>query len=373
MSFIIDRLILIGASILMLTELGHINYIIVIGLLSVVVSGVSYYVDNKKILMFIGIVYMAFCIFFPQLIYIAPVVMYEMYGNKFYIEMLFMIFVDVVGFMLIDDISVRNILFNLLFQVIACMLYAKSAENEHLHVDVIHIRDDSEERNMLLAEKNKHLIEKQDSEIYVATLKERNRIAREIHDNVGHMLTRSILQMGALMTINKEEPLHGQLESVKNNLDVAMNNIRESVHDLHDESIDLKQGIKDLIEEIKNNFHCTLDYDVSNHVDRKYKYAIIGIVREGISNIIKHSESDNVDIIVREHPGMYQLIIHDYNDKNKLQRGVTDRTNTRATDNIGKYGGIGLQNMQDRVNALKGNISIDNRNGYKIVVTFPKQ
>ena len=35
-----------------------------------------------------------------------------------------------------------------------------------------------------------------------ATLRERNRIAREIHDNVGHMLSRSILQMGALITIH---------------------------------------------------------------------------------------------------------------------------------------------------------------------------
>ena len=49
-------------------------------------------------------------------------------------------------------------------------------------------RDDSKERNLLLHEKNRSLIEKQDYEIYTATLQERNRIAREIHDNVGHLL-----------------------------------------------------------------------------------------------------------------------------------------------------------------------------------------
>ena len=69
----------------------------------------------------------------------------------------------------------------------------------------------------------------------MATLKERNRIAREIHDNVGHMLSRAILQMGALSTVYEEEPLHGQLLKVNDTLNLAMNNIRESVHDLHDD------------------------------------------------------------------------------------------------------------------------------------------
>ena len=57
-------------------------------------------------------------------------------------------------------------------------------------------KDDSEERNLLLAEKNKMILEKQDYEIETAILKERNRIAREIHDNVGHVLSRSILLVG---------------------------------------------------------------------------------------------------------------------------------------------------------------------------------
>lgn len=49
---------------------------------------------------------------------------------------------------------------------------------------------------MLMEQMNHQLIEKQNAQIYNATLKERNRIAREIHDNVGHMVTRSILQVG---------------------------------------------------------------------------------------------------------------------------------------------------------------------------------
>ena len=56
-------------------------------------------------------------------------------------------------------------------------------------------------------------MEKQDTEIYLATLKERNRIAREIHDNVGHMLSRSILMVGALKTVNQAENLKSRWSS----------------------------------------------------------------------------------------------------------------------------------------------------------------
>ena len=80
----------------------------------------------------------------------------------------------------------------------------------------------------------------QDYEIYLATLKERNRIAREIHDNVGHMLTRSILQLGALSVINKDETVGEAINDLSGTLNTAMTSIRSSVHDLHDDSIALK-------------------------------------------------------------------------------------------------------------------------------------
>ena len=50
------------------------------------------------------------------------------------------------------------------------------------------MRDASMEHDMLKEQMNHQLIEKQNAQIYNATLKERNRIAREIHDNVGHMI-----------------------------------------------------------------------------------------------------------------------------------------------------------------------------------------
>ena len=372
MSYIVDRLILIWISFMVLIQMCTMREIVILGLTAVVIAGLSYYFDEKYISVGFGWIYILISLFFAPLICIAPVVMYEFFRWKRYVEMAFLVIISGYGFATLDNITPLTALLIAFGELLALILYWRSCENDKLHEMIKHIRDDSEERNMLLAEKNKHLIEKQDSEVYVATLKERNRIAREIHDNVGHMITRSILQMGALMTINKEEPLHGQLESVKTNLDVAMNNIRESVHDLHDESVDMKQTIVDMMKELEERFNCKLEYDAGKNIDRKYKYAIIGIVKEGISNILKYSENDRVDIIVREHPGMYQLVVHDYSSGN-ISSDKRNVSRDKTFDITKKQGeGIGLQNMQDRVASLKGNIVIDDANGFKIFVTLPR-
>lgn len=372
MSYIVDRLILIWISFMVIIQMCTMREIVILGLTAVVIAGLSYYFDEKYVSVGFGWIYILISLFFSPLICIASVVMYELFRWKRYVEMAFLVIISGYGFATLDNITPLATLLIVFGELLALILYWRSSENDKLHEMIKHIRDDSEERNMLLAEKNKHLIEKQDSEVYVATLKERNRIAREIHDNVGHMITRSLLQMGALMIINKEEPLHGQLEAVKNNLDVAMNNIRESVHDLHDESVDMKQTIVDMMRELETQFNCKLEYDAGKNIDRKYKYAIIGIVKEGISNILKYSENDRVDIIVREHPGMYQLVIHDYSS-GKMTGDKKDIIGGREFADIKKSGeGIGLQNMQDRVSALNGNIIIDDKNGYRIFVTLPR-
>ena len=69
--------------------------------------------------------------------------------------------------------------------------------------------------------------------------------------------------MGALSTVYEEEPLHGQLLKVNDTLNLAMNNIRESVHDLHDDSVDLKQALLEATREMKQHYHLDLEYDMS--------------------------------------------------------------------------------------------------------------
>ncbi|MCR5227044.1 MAG: two-component sensor histidine kinase [Eubacterium sp.] len=231
--------------------------------------------------------------------------------------------------------------------------------------DLKKIRDDSEETNSRLRLQNTELMNARDTEVYNAQLSERNRIAREIHDNVGHTLSRAILQMGALLAIHKEEPIHSELEGVRETLDNAMNSIRSSVHDLHDDSIDVKASIADLVKPLNEKYSVHMDLDIGDNTPRPVKYALIGITKECISNIIKHSSNTDVDIKLNEHPSMYQLVIHDYNSEKTV-------SSKKELSNFEDFG-MGLENIRGRVESVNGTLSISTHNGFRVFVSIPRQ
>ena len=117
----------------------------------------------------------------------------------------------------------------------ALLLSLRSRDAEEARKTFYRTRDEMREASLNLERQNRELMEKQRFyEIQVATLRERNRIAREIHDNVGHLLTRSLFQVKALrITVQDQPQTEAQLAAVNDTLTEAMNRIRESVHDLH--------------------------------------------------------------------------------------------------------------------------------------------
>lgn len=238
--------------------------------------------------------------------------------------------------------------------ILAFALQRNTSFFEKLVRESMKMQDDSREHSLLLAERNKTLLANQDYEIYTATLKERNRIAREIHDNVGHILSRSILIVGALRAVSKEEAVRPMLENLDISLNSAMNSIRNSVHDLHDESVDLEESIRGLLRDF-TFCSASLQYDMGREVPREVKYCFISITKEALSNVIRHSNAQCVQILMREHPALYQLCIQD-----------------NGTNIIRKESGIGLKNMLERVQSLKGNIQITTLNGFRIFITLPK-
>ncbi|WP_303860221.1 sensor histidine kinase [Alkalibaculum bacchi] len=218
-------------------------------------------------------------------------------------------------------------------------------------------QDTAKELEISLEEKNRRLIQNQDDKIHLATLQERNRIAKEIHDNTGHLLSRSLLQIGALMIITKDKVLLENLKVLKDSLSVGMDNIRSSIHNLHDESVDLYASINTLVKEFT---FCpiTFDYHLKNTPTTQLKYFFLWTIKESLSNVTKHSNATKVSIVLMEHPIMYQLII-------------TNNGNSILDENMYLSDGIGLRTMRERTHAFKGIFQVSTEKGFRIFITIP--
>ena len=261
----------------------------------------------------------------------------------------------------LQDIILNDILEVVLLMAFAIMLSYFTEQLLGYQMKLHSMRDASMEHDMLMEQMNHQLIEKQNAQIYNATLKERNRIAREIHDNVGHMITRSILQVGAIGVINTDEKLKAPISDLKSTLDTAMDSMRKSVHDLYDESVDLRQALAKL-KPTDSAFAFSLEYDCEDDVPRDVKYAFIAIAKEAVNNAVKHSNGDEIRIIVREHPAFYQLEIMD-NGTSADERSLSGETGD----------GIGIKNIKERVAAIGGTMRIKADDGFMIFVTLMKK
>jgi signal transduction histidine kinase len=244
------------------------------------------------------------------------------------------------------------------YTFVSILLYEKMMTYKNL---LHRTRDDSKELEEILQDKNRRLMSEQDQQVHLATLAERNRIAREIHDNVGHLLSRAILVLGAIITVNKDEKLSPQLEMLANTLDESMAKMRESVHDLHDDSIDLKKNFEDIIGELKE-FNVNTDLDLDESIPTNLKLSLIGILKEAVTNILKHSNGDSVTIIMQRNYSFCTLSITDngtLSEDTKKKLGAED------------YEGIGLSNIKNRANSLGGDAYFYTNGGFTVFARLP--
>lgn len=331
-------------------------------LCSLIVSCVCFFGESRLIHLGLGVLFLSaslfslpfFC-FFPVLSYIflreRRIFLLFCSGLLFFYHILYSV-----------DETLLPLWLGLSGFLLAALLQCHTGQYERLNMMFRKSQDDSRENHLLLTEKNKILLEKQDYEIYTATLRERNRIAREIHDNVGHILSRSILLLGAARAVNRQAELHPVLDNLGTSLDSAMDSIRSSVHDLHDDSIDLEETVRNLTAGFT---FCpvVLHYDMTRTVPREVKFCFINIIKEALSNVIRHSNAEKVRITLQEHPALYQLCVED--NGTRIAPGCCQRDASLK--------GIGLANMRDRIMALNGTIQFSTDFGFRVFITIPKE
>ncbi len=353
MNFIIDKLALLLLSGIAVFTMDGLTRPVLIILAAVILSELTHILPAKYAFLPIALSGAA-ALFFPYMTMTFSLFVYDALRLKKIPVLVLHLIAFAIAAPSFSPLNIAGIIISLCFCV---LLYFRTSSTITLQKKLTEQRDKSEEIKNLMMEKNRSLLEKQDSEIYMATLKERNRIAREIHDNVGHSLTRSLLQVGALQILNKDENLKESIDSIKSTLDSAMTNIRKSVYDLHSTTVDLKKLTEECLSHLRERFDVNLDYSISESTHTNIKLCLLGITKEAISNIIKHSTGDKVSIILREHPGFYQLVISD----NGRNSGVIHNT------------GMGISSMRERAENAGGIFNAtSSANEFRIFATIPK-
>lgn len=215
-----------------------------------------------------------------------------------------------------------------------------------------------------LSEANRHLSEYAGQVKDLTLSQERIRLAREIHDGLGHYLTTINMQIKASLAVMSKDQLKATalLENAQQLTSEALIDIRNSVAALRADSFDslsLEERIQNLVK-------------ASETEDRKLRFEILGTprqispqvdvtlfrsVQEAMNNANKHSQASEVKI---------QL---DYSQKETIFLSIRD--NGIGSDDL--EGGFGLIGMRERVKLIRGEIKINSvrGEGFEIQISVP--
>ena len=263
-------------------------------------------------------------------------------------------------------LTTRTLLLTAILSAAATLLSLRTAQLEREQERMRRTRDELQERALALEARNRDLADRQDYEVELATLAERARIAREIHDNVGHQLTRASLQTEALRVVHADEPgVAADFADVKHTVDEALQLVRSSVHALNDNAANLSVQLERIVEDARSDGGPQIELEVlAEHAPANVANCFAAVLREALSNTIRHAHAQAVTVRCMEHPSFYQLIITD---------DGADAT-PACSRNVAE--GMGLASMRERIEALGGTFTAGPRAGapgWRVFATVPKQ
>lgn len=198
-----------------------------------------------------------------------------------------------------------------------------------------------------------------------AISQERNRIAREIHDSVGHNLTAQSIQLEnvALFLAEDKQRAAQHLQQARELGKEALKEVRASVRAWR--SHPLKQSFRQALSQLISEFEATTSVPVASHLQigdtlpLDISIVLYRVIQEAFTNICKHAKATKVELIISENNREFYLKIEDNGC------GFNPGQNTT---------GFGRQGMEERVMAVGGHFSLNSSpgEGCKIEVKIGK-
>lgn len=245
-----------------------------------------------------------------------------------------------------------NLLIICLFGVFAFIM-RKSEEEEANYIGGL----DDERRLRYELEKTKAQLLSSSKEVaYLAEIKERNRIAREIHDNVGHSIAGVLMQLQAAFKLQGRDQERSN-EILKKSIDALSNSLtimRDTVHNIKpNEAV----GIEYIETIIKGFKFCSIDFKKSGDfscLSPEHLEFLASNIKEALTNAAKYSKATLININIEINSAFLRLLIKD--------NGV-------GCPNIKE--GLGISGMRERTVNMGGSFSVSSENSFIIVFLVP--
>lgn len=244
---------------------------------------------------------------------------------------------------------------NLLFFILFLMIYIANEvqENERMTQELIMVHQVNHELENYAAVSEK-----------IAEDKERKRLAREIHDTLGHALTGIAAGVDACIAMIDINP-----EATKKQLMVISKVVRQGIVDVRNSLNKLRPGaleqhgfkgaIENMIEEFTSvsDLTLSLDYRLDKVDFENTKEDILfRVIQESVTNAVRHGDATHIDISL-------------YIEDNSLYLKIQD--NGQGCEEI--HYGFGLKQMKERLGMINGKVAYDGHHGFLTIVTIPLQ
>jgi signal transduction histidine kinase len=194
----------------------------------------------------------------------------------------------------------------------------------------------------------------------VTLLEERNRLARDLHDTVGHTFTSVIMGLDAASFLMKSSPekAQKQVDVLSDVMRKSLEEIRTQIHQISpsDEKEEVPSQLKKMADEFALHTKTSILFEYIGHQDinisSQAAITLIRCLQESLTNSIRHGHASEIMITLKAESSHVVLLVQD--------NGIGMRDVSY---------GFGLNGMKERLESLQGGLSIESKENVGTVVT----
>jgi len=235
------------------------------------------------------------------------------------------------------------------------------------------VQEAHEQTTRLLAE----LEQSRRSQEEAAALRERSRIAREIHDVLAHSLSGLMLQLeGARMlaaTPNANGQLPAALERAHHLAHAGLEEARRAISALRDDDLPGPERLEQLTADFSrdSSISATLEITgVPRQLDSETSLTLFRVAQEALTNSRKHARPQRVELHLAYEPDGTRLVVQDHGERNLASAPVPSGREHETADSA--HQGYGLTGMRERAELLGGRLeAATTSDGFRVELWVP--